>query len=110
MTESEKQALAIYEGIAATSNHRPVAFHSVEQMLRETIAWKENNSALAALGRAEPPVLLAFLDHCFDAETVAGRLGSTLAPRIRWRNRLHGPHVFSDPGTRFAPIARAADR
>jgi len=66
MTESEKQALAIYEGIAATSNHRPVAFHSVEQMLREMIAWKENNSALAALGRAEPPVLLAFLDHCFE--------------------------------------------
>jgi hypothetical protein len=66
MTEAEKQALAIYEMIAATSGQRPTAFRSVDQMLRETAAWKENNPALAELGRAEPQVLLAFLSQSFD--------------------------------------------
>ena len=61
MTEAEKQALAIYEMIGATSNTRPVAFKTAEQMRRETAAWKENNPALVELGRAEPPVLHAFL-------------------------------------------------
>jgi hypothetical protein len=64
--EAEKQALAIYEMIAATSQQRPAAFHSIEQMLRETVAWKEKNPALAELGRAEPAVLLAFLSQSFD--------------------------------------------
>jgi hypothetical protein len=66
MTEAERQALAIYETIVATSKTRPFAFHSVEQMLRETIGWKENNPGFAELGRAKPPVLLAFLGHCFE--------------------------------------------
>ena len=66
MTEAEKQALAIYEMIGATSNTRPVAFKTAEQMRRETAAWKENNPALVELGRAEPPVLHAFLAQSFD--------------------------------------------
>ena len=66
MTESEKQALAIYETIVATSGTRPTAFQTMEQLLRETAAWKANNPALAELGRAEPPVLLAFLAQWFD--------------------------------------------
>ncbi len=66
MTEIEKQALAIYEMIVATSSTRPTAFKTVEQMRRETAAWKENNPALVELGRAEPPVLHAFLAQCFD--------------------------------------------
>lgn len=66
MTEVEKHALAIYETIAATSKQRPAAFHSIGQLLRETAAWKEDNPALAELGRVEPPVLLAFLGQSFD--------------------------------------------
>ena len=66
MTESEKRALAIYEMIAATSKQRPTFFRSVEQMHRETAAWKKNNPAIAELGRAEPQVLLAFLGQSFD--------------------------------------------
>ena len=66
MTESEKQALAIYETIAATSRSRPTAFQTMEQLVRETGAWKANNPALAELGRAEHPVLLAFLAQSFD--------------------------------------------
>jgi hypothetical protein len=66
MTESEKQALAIYETIVATSRTRPTAFQSMEQLLRETAAWKTNNPALTELGRVEPPVLLAYLGQSFD--------------------------------------------
>jgi hypothetical protein len=66
MTEAEKQALAIYEMIAATSKHRPMFFHTAEQLQRETAAWKENNPGLAELGRAMPQVLLAFLAQSFD--------------------------------------------
>ena len=66
MTEAEKQALAIYEMIVATSKGRPYAFQSIDQMRRETAAWKANNSAFAELERAEPQVLLAFLSQCFE--------------------------------------------
>jgi hypothetical protein len=65
MTEAEKQALAIYETIVATSAQRPAFFQSIEQMRRETAAWKENNPALAELGRVKPQVLLAFLGQSF---------------------------------------------
>lgn len=74
MTETEKQALAIYEMIAATSKQRPTFFQSVGQLLRETAAWKENNPALAELGRAQPTVLLAFLAQCFDWLRAEGHL------------------------------------
>jgi len=66
MTEPEKQALAIYETIVATSSTRPIAFNTVEQMRRETAAWKEKNPALVELGRAETQVLHAFLAQSFD--------------------------------------------
>ena len=66
MTEIEKQALAIYEMIAATSKQRPMSFQTMEQMRRETAAWKENNPAFVELGRAEPQVLQAFLAQSFD--------------------------------------------
>jgi hypothetical protein len=65
MTEAEKQALAIYEMVVATSSTRPIAFSTVEQMRRETAAWKENNPALVELGHAEPQVLQAFLAQSF---------------------------------------------
>src|SRR5579872_1331006 len=74
MTEAEKQALSIYEVIVATSATRPLGFQSVEQTRRETAAWKENNPALAELGRAEPEVLCAFLDQSFDWLKAEGHL------------------------------------
>jgi hypothetical protein len=66
MTEAEKQALAIYEMIAATSGQRPMFFQSVQQLVRETAAWKAKNPAFSELDRAEPQVLLAFLRQSFD--------------------------------------------
>jgi len=66
VTEADKQALSIYETIVATSGQRPKSFHGAAQMLLETAAWKEKNPALAELGRAEPGVLLAFLEQSFD--------------------------------------------
>jgi hypothetical protein len=66
MTDDEKQALAIYEMIVATSKDRPMAFRTAEQMREQTAAWKANNPAFAELDRAEPRVLLAFLAQCFD--------------------------------------------
>jgi hypothetical protein len=66
MTEDEKQALAIYELIVATSKDRPMAFQTIEQMHRETAVWKATNPAFATLDRAEPQVLMAFLAQSFD--------------------------------------------
>ena len=66
MTEAEKQALAIYETLAATSKTRPLGFRSREEARRETARWQEENPGLVALRRAEPPVLLAFIGQCFD--------------------------------------------
>src|ERR1700693_1697448 len=89
MTEAEKQALGIYEMIVATSRTRPIAFNTVEQARRETAAWKENNPALAELGRAEPQVLHAFLTQCFDWLRAEAHLaknyntGNTLAEGIQ---------------------------
>jgi hypothetical protein len=66
MTEAKKQALDIYEMIAATNDSRPMAFQTVEQMRRETAAWNERYPPFVELRRAEPPVLLAFLAQSFD--------------------------------------------
>src|ERR1700722_13054492 len=66
MTEAEKQAQAIYELILATSAQRPMSFRTAEQMRRETAEWKQNNPAFIELARAEPDVLLAFLQHSFE--------------------------------------------
>ena len=66
MTDAEKQALAIYELIAATSKQRPMRFQTMEQMQRETAAWRETNPAFMELTRAEPQVLQAFLAQSFD--------------------------------------------
>ena len=82
MTEAEKQALAIYETIVATSAQRPAFFQSVEQMQRETAAWKENNPALAELGRVEPQVLLAFLGQSFVWLRAEGHLAKITTPAI----------------------------
>jgi len=65
-TDAEKQAWAIYEMICGTSADRPFAFQSVEQMYREIGDWKAHNPALAAIERAQPAVLLAFLDYSFQ--------------------------------------------
>src|ERR1700739_893065 len=66
MTEAEKRALAIYEMMVATSKDRPIAFHSIDQMRRETAAWKASNPAFGELASAEPEVLLAFLSQSLD--------------------------------------------
>jgi hypothetical protein len=66
MTEPEKQALAIYELIVSTSAQRPMAFQTMDQLQRETAAWKANNPAFIELDRAEPEVLLAFLRQSFE--------------------------------------------
>ncbi len=66
MTEAEKQAQAIYELILATSAQRPMSFRTAEQMRRETAEWKQNNPAFIELARAEPDVLLSFLQHSFE--------------------------------------------
>jgi hypothetical protein len=66
MTEAEKQALAIYESICATSADRPFSANSVEEMMRALAGWREKNPAIAALKRAEPAVVLAFISEWFD--------------------------------------------
>ena len=65
MTDAEKRALTIYETLVATSNDRPMRFQTMEQMQRETAAWKATNPGFIELGRAEPEVLRAFLAQCF---------------------------------------------
>jgi hypothetical protein len=72
--DAKKQALAIYEMMVAASGQRPTAFQSMEQLLRETAAWKKNHPALAELDRVEPPVLVAFLTQCFDWLRAEGHL------------------------------------
>jgi hypothetical protein len=66
MTEAEKQALAIFEMICATSDDRPLWFHTLEQMTRELFAWKEKNPAFLALRTASPEVQLAFVRQSFE--------------------------------------------
>ncbi len=76
MTEAQKQALAIYEMICATSGDRPLSFHTLEQLWRETSAWKARNPALTALHTSGPEVQLAFLDQSLEwlrAESRADR-------------------------------------
>ncbi|HEX4641917.1 MAG TPA: DUF4132 domain-containing protein [Candidatus Acidoferrales bacterium] len=75
MTEAEKQALAIYETLVATSKTRPMHFQTMEQMRGETAAWKATNPAFMELDHAEPPVLLAFLAQCFDWLKAEAHLG-----------------------------------
>ena len=62
-SDADKQAQAIYEQICTTSDDRPFAFQSVDQMFRDTADWKANNPALRALEKAVPEVHLAFLNH-----------------------------------------------
>lgn len=65
MTESEKQAQSIYEQLVATSKTRPMRFQTMEQLQRETAAWKATNPAFVELNQAGPSVLHAFLAQCF---------------------------------------------
>jgi hypothetical protein len=74
VTEAEKSAFAIYEMIVATSKGRPFAFNSVEQMLSETASWKAKNPAFSELCRAEPQVLLAFLNQSFEWLSAQARI------------------------------------
>src|SRR5580704_17183973 len=76
MTEPEKQARAIYGTICATSGDRPLSFHTVAQLVRETSNWKARNPALTALRNSSPAVQLAFLKQSFEwlrAETQVDR-------------------------------------
>jgi hypothetical protein len=66
MTEADKQALAIYETLEATSKDRPLGFRSVEEARRATAEFQQNNPGLIELRRAEPVVLHAFLSQCVD--------------------------------------------
>jgi hypothetical protein len=66
MTEDEKQALAIFEMICATSEDRPLWGNSVAQLMREMSLWKAKNPALTALRATRPGVQLAFLDQSFE--------------------------------------------
>ncbi|HLJ23306.1 MAG TPA: DUF4132 domain-containing protein [Candidatus Acidoferrales bacterium] len=65
MTEPEKQAQAIYETLVASSKTRPMRFQTMEQLQRETAAWKATNPGFLALERAEPDVLRSYLAQCF---------------------------------------------
>ena len=66
MTDSEKQALAIYEAICATGADRPLSFQSIEQSLTDTDSWRKKNPGLILLRESSPDVLLAFLHHSFE--------------------------------------------
>ena len=66
MTEAEKQALAIYEMICATSGDRPLWGNSVEPLMHAMFDWKAKNPALTILCSSSPEVHLAFLRHSFE--------------------------------------------
>lgn len=66
MEDAKKQALTIYEAICATSDDRPFAFQSVEQMNRELAAWKAGNAALKSLREAAPEVQTEFLSQSIE--------------------------------------------
>jgi hypothetical protein len=66
MTDAEKQALAIYEMICATSGDRPLWGDSVEQVMRAMFEWKAMNPALILLSKSSPEVHLAFLRQSFE--------------------------------------------
>jgi hypothetical protein len=89
MVDAEKQALAIYETICATSADRPFAFQTAEQMHREVAAWQASNPGLHQLRQAAPEVLNAFLSHSVEWLRAEGRehsnfrATSTLADAVR---------------------------
>jgi hypothetical protein len=66
MPGADKEALAIYETICATSADRPFAFSTVEQMHRELAAWRANNRALTDLREASQDVQIAFLSQSLE--------------------------------------------
>jgi Domain of unknown function (DUF4132) len=66
VTDSAKEAEAIYDRIRTTSADRPFAFQSVEQMSRELASWQANNPALRQMRQATPSVLIAFVDRSVD--------------------------------------------
>ena len=66
MTDPEKKALAIYEELCATSQDRPYSGNSLQDMMRKITEWRQNNSALVALGHSTPEVRLAFLSQCWE--------------------------------------------
>jgi hypothetical protein len=64
--QADKQALAIYETICATSADRPFAFRSPEQMRQELAVWCAGNPGLTQLKQASPHVLTAFLGQSVE--------------------------------------------
>ena len=54
MTEAEKQALAIYEMICASSGGRPISGNSVDHLKREASAWKARNPQKRNLTSVQP--------------------------------------------------------
>jgi hypothetical protein len=65
MTEVEKQALALYEEICASSKDRPFSASSVGEMMRKLAEWRKGNRAFDALRRSGLEVQLAFLNQSF---------------------------------------------
>lgn len=65
MTEVEKQALALYEEICASSKDRPFSASSLAEMMRKLAEWRQGNRAFDALRRSGLEVQLAFLNQCF---------------------------------------------
>jgi hypothetical protein len=73
-SDAEKKAETIYEMIRLSSEDRPFAFDSMEQLRTELGAWKENNPGLSELSRSGPEVLMAFLQRSFDWISAEARI------------------------------------
>ena len=66
MVDPDRQALAIYDLMCATSGDRPFSGNSVEELNRKIQMWQEASPALTILRESEPPVHLAFLKRGFE--------------------------------------------
>lgn len=66
MTETEKQAFAIYEEMCVTSRDHPFAANFLEAAARDRTAWSANDPSLSKLRRAPAEVRLAFLKQSFE--------------------------------------------
>jgi Domain of unknown function (DUF4132) len=66
MTEAEKQALAIYQMLRASSEDRPISGSSIEELTHRTNDWRSHSEALRTLQFSEPAVQSAFLGQSFQ--------------------------------------------
>ena len=66
MVDPDKQALAIYEIICATSEDRPNSGKTLDELLKRLREWQEANPALTILKESLPAVLSAFLKQSIE--------------------------------------------